>query len=215
MPEVQQPTVYKRFPKAIWEQFCQEFEIFFSMAVSNTVLVDGVEIDSLDSLIHFGISDSASSVQTKVVSCVHFNLVRGARIIVAFENTNTAASPKLNVNGTGAVSLYYKGRHLPTKAISAGSVREFVYDGTNFHLIGDLGDPIGTIKEVLGSTTPEGYLKCDGSTYNISQYQELAAYISDQFSTVNHFGGDGTTTFAVPNKTNSDADCIYCIKYTH
>ena len=137
MPEQQQP-IYKRWPKAIWEQFCEEFSIFFSMAVSNLVLVDGVQIDSLDHVSHFGVCDTAANVQTKTISIPQYNLITGAKVIVKFENTNTVANPTLNVSNTGARPIIYKGTSIPTEALSANSVREFVFDGTNYLLIGDL-----------------------------------------------------------------------------
>ena len=137
MPE-QQTTVYKKWPKAIWESFCQEFATFFSMAVCNTVLIDGVEIDSLDHVCHFGVCNTEANVAAKTVSIPQFNLVTGARVTVKFSNTNTESNPTLNVSGTGAKSIMYKGTNIPASALSADSVREFVYDGTNYLLIGDL-----------------------------------------------------------------------------
>jgi hypothetical protein len=137
MPE-QQQSVYKRWPKAIWKAFCQEFTVFFAMAVSNTVLIDGVEIDSLDHVSHFGVCSTAGNVQTKTVNIPQYNLVTGARVTVKFENENTATNPTLNVSDTGARPIIYKGSSIPADALSANSVREFVFDGTNYLLIGDL-----------------------------------------------------------------------------
>lgn len=59
--------------------------------------------------------------------------------------------------------------------------------------------PIGTIISVMGNHAPSHYLICDGSTYNISQYSDLADYFEQEFGSKNYFGGDGTTTFAVPD----------------
>jgi len=59
--------------------------------------------------------------------------------------------------------------------------------------------PVGTVISVMGNSAPQHYLSCDGTVYNISSYPELAAYFEEQFGTKNHFGGDGTTTFAVPD----------------
>ena len=59
--------------------------------------------------------------------------------------------------------------------------------------------PVGTIISYMGNNAPNGYLKCDGSTYNISEYQSLANQIKNEFGSFNYWGGDGTTTFAVPN----------------
>lgn len=59
--------------------------------------------------------------------------------------------------------------------------------------------PIGTVISVMGKTAPHNYLVCDGTVYNIADYPELAAYFAGQFNTSNFFGGNGTTTFAVPD----------------
>ena len=59
--------------------------------------------------------------------------------------------------------------------------------------------PVGTVISVMGKTAPANYLACDGSVYNISDYPELANYFLQQFESKNYFGGDGTTTFAVPD----------------
>lgn len=59
--------------------------------------------------------------------------------------------------------------------------------------------PIGTIIAVMGNEAPENYLVCDGTIYNITDYQELANYFETQFGTKNHFGGDGITTFGIPD----------------
>ena len=59
--------------------------------------------------------------------------------------------------------------------------------------------PIGTIISVMGNHAPSHYLICDGTTYNISDYPDLADYFEKEFGTKNKFGGDGTTTFAVPD----------------
>lgn len=52
---------------------------------------------------------------------------------------------------------------------------------------------------MAAKTAPEGYLFCDGKTYNISDYPDLANAIKDGLGSYNYYGGDGTTTFAVPN----------------
>lgn len=59
--------------------------------------------------------------------------------------------------------------------------------------------PLGTVITYMGLTPPDEYLSCDGTTYNISEYWELAEFFKTQFGSYNKFGGDGTTTFAVPD----------------
>ena len=62
-----------------------------------------------------------------------------------------------------------------------------------------MGNPTGCIIQMMGITAPTGYLECDGQVYNISAYTRLANYFESQFGLKNYFGGDGTTTFAVPD----------------
>ena len=59
--------------------------------------------------------------------------------------------------------------------------------------------PVGSIIAVMGNDAPTNYLKCDGSIYSIADYPELANYFEEQFDNANFFGGDGATTFAVPD----------------
>lgn len=61
------------------------------------------------------------------------------------------------------------------------------------------GSPVGSVISQMGKSAPDGYLKCDGTTYNISEYQKLADYIKGEFGSYNYFGGDGTQTFATPD----------------
>lgn len=60
-------------------------------------------------------------------------------------------------------------------------------------------NPVGTVISYMGNNVPIGYLTCDGSIYNISDYTNLAEQIKTEFGSYNYFGGDGETTFAVPN----------------
>ena len=57
----------------------------------------------------------------------------------------------------------------------------------------DVDALIGTIMLFPYNFTPSGWHKCDGTVLTITQYQALFALIGAQF------GGDGRTTFALPN----------------
>lgn len=53
--------------------------------------------------------------------------------------------------------------------------------------------PVGQIAFFAQSESPRGFLVCDGSVLEISSYSALFAYLG------NLYGGDGVTTFAVPD----------------
>src|SRR4029077_2235673 len=52
--------------------------------------------------------------------------------------------------------------------------------------------PVGAMVDFWGATAPTNWLLCDGTVYNISTYPLLGAMLGSKF------GGNGTTTFAVP-----------------
>ena len=59
--------------------------------------------------------------------------------------------------------------------------------------------PVGTVISIMGTHAPAHYLVCDGTVYNIAEHAELANYFNEQFGSYDYFGGDGVTTFAVPD----------------
>lgn len=67
---------------------------------------------------------------------------------------------------------------------------------------GSGGNPVGTVISFMGTSAPTGYLVCDGAEYEIAAYPALANFFEQQFGTKNHFGGNGTDTFAVPDLRN-------------
>lgn len=59
--------------------------------------------------------------------------------------------------------------------------------------------PVGHILTTMANNAPKHYLKCDGAIYNIGDYPYLEQHFVEEFGSVNKFGGNGTTTFAVPD----------------
>lgn len=93
----------------------------------------------------YGTCATAANVAAKAVTCANFDqLITGVEIRVKFTYSNTAANPTLNVNNTGAKSIYRYGTTAPgtTAATSwqAGAVASFTYDGTNWIMTGWLND---------------------------------------------------------------------------
>ena len=54
--------------------------------------------------------------------------------------------------------------------------------------------PAGCVMAFAGSTTPDGWLLCDGSAISRTDYADLYAVIGDTYG-----AGDGTTTFNLPD----------------
>jgi hypothetical protein len=100
--------------------------------------VDGVNFDGSAAITHYGTCATAAATVEKVVALTGFALATGARVVVMFTVTNTAANPTMNVNSSGAKAIYYRNAAITAGALAANRVYEFVYDGTQWELIGDL-----------------------------------------------------------------------------
>lgn len=62
--------------------------------------------------------------------------------------------------------------------------------------------PVGTVISYMGLKAPKHYLACDGAIYNIAEYKVFSDFIKEEYGVFDFFGGDGTTTFAVPDLRN-------------
>ena len=106
--------------------------------------IDGVSFNGTANITHFGTCSTAAATAAKVVSCTGFTLTAGAMITVKFSATNTATSPTLNVNSTGAKAIMYRGSAISAGYLAANRVYTFVYDGTDYELIGDINTDTNT-----------------------------------------------------------------------
>lgn len=81
----------------------------------------------------YGVCSTAAGTAAKTVT-VDFSgtltLFTGLTVRVKFTNANTAASPTLNVNSTGAVAMLFGTGNAVDDAWIAGAVVQFTYDGT-------------------------------------------------------------------------------------
>lgn len=87
--------------------------------------------------IDYGECSTAAATAAKTVACTGWILVKGSAITVKFTVTNTAANPTLNVNGTGAKPIYYRGAAISAGYLAAGRTYLFVYNGAQFDMVGD------------------------------------------------------------------------------
>lgn len=121
--------------------------------------VEAQELPEMDGGPYYATCSTAAGTTAKTVSCEGFTLKTGAAVIVKFTYYNTATSPTLNVNGTGA--KYIK-KYGTTGGIAymwySGEMVQFVYDGTNWVMT----------KGMTATTTYYGLTKLSGSTDSYS-----------------------------------------------
>ena len=108
----------------------------------------------------YGTCNTTASITTKAVTCSDFNPDKGSIIGIYFSTSNTAGSPTLDINSTGAVTIYKGGSAIDgtTNSLkwSANTILYFLYDGTYYRYITSMASN--------GTVRPEGA----GSWYGTS-----------------------------------------------
>lgn len=150
--------------------------------------IDGVTFRGDANIWHHANCSTSASSSVKTVSLANFNLVTNAWLTVKFTVTNTAlpSTLKLNVNGTGAKPIKYRNAALPYAGLlQAGRIYQFVYDGEDYELVGDVSDEnfSTTHKEIIESmydvlvSKPSDVLKYYDSFLYSNALQEVDANI--------------------------------------
>lgn len=84
---------------------------------------------------------SAANSDKVATTDFDFSLSAGRRVAVKFTNANTRSQPSLNINSTGNKIIVWNSKALPsTQYWTAGSVVEFVYDGSHYQVVGTIND---------------------------------------------------------------------------
>ena len=150
--------------------------------------------------IAYATCSTASATAAKVAVCTGFKLTTGAAVLVKFSNTNSAASPTLNVNSTGAKPIVaYGTTAIQAYAWKAGQAVMVVYDGTSWV----------ALVQSWATTTYYGITKLSSSTSSTSTTLAAtasavkAAYDRNSWDSITltnalglAYGGTGATTAA-------------------
>ena len=114
--------------------------------------IDGVSFNGSAAITHYGTCSTAAATAAKEVAITGFSLVAGAVVRVKFTATNTVANPTLNVNNTGAKAIHYRGAAISARYLAANRTYEFVYNGTQYELVGDVNTNT-TYSNMTGATS--------------------------------------------------------------
>ena len=180
---------------------------FLTSITHQTIKQDGITGATVN---RFGTCGTTAGTAAKTVSITTgtFSLEAGAEVTVKFTYANTAGTPTLNVNSTGAKNIFHRGAQITTganKALLTGTVK-FIYDGTQYHLVGDTWWAGGTtsITPVTAKTVVTGVTKktvvTGGSTTNITPVTAKTVVTGVTKKTV-VTGGSTTNITPVTSKT--------------
>jgi|GEM_PF-4916400 hypothetical protein len=139
----------------------------------------------------FGTCTTAAGTVAKVATVAGFKLFTGATVSIRFTNDNTAATPTLNVNGTGAAPMYSAKTqsHIARNDFLAAETTDWVYNGAQWVLLS--GKPNG--KRLVATFTASG-------TFYPADYglrgKEIDAYLvggggGGWFASAGNAGGGG------------------------
>lgn len=100
--------------------------------------IDGVSFDGSANIHHYGTCSTAADTAAKTVALANFVLATGAIAFIRFTVTNTASSPTLNINSTGARAIRYRNAGINASHLAANRTYCFIYDGSYYQLVGDI-----------------------------------------------------------------------------
>lgn len=125
--------------------------------LATTRTIDGINFNGSTNIVHYGTCSTAAATVAKTVAVSGFVLEVGATATVKFSYSNTASSPTLNVNSTGAKPIYYNGAAITASYLKANRVYTFVYDGTNYLVAGDIDTNTNNQSTKYNTTTNASY----------------------------------------------------------
>lgn len=141
----------------------------------------------------YGTCSTAEATAAKAVTLSSFVLKNGGIVAVKFTYA-LCASATLDVNSTGAKPVLIAGA-APTsstcKAVQAGDIAYFIYDGTSYHFLGTERASRSSITNITRSGTTFTATRADGSTFTFTQQDNNTTYTQEKLGQ-----GYGTCTTA-------------------
>lgn len=147
---------------------------------------------------------SAANSNKVATTDFDFSLSAGRRVAVKFTNANTKSQPSLNINSTGNKTIIWNNQILPsTQYWKAGSLVEFVYDGSFYQVVGTINDTTYS----AATTSSQGLMSAADKTKLNGIAQNANNYILP-VATADALGGVKPTvkTDAMTKEVGVDAD---------
>jgi microcystin-dependent protein len=143
------------------------------------------------------VDTEASASTDDLTNLNQTNMPDGSVVILRTTSSARTVVMKHGAGGAGQMSLLGSADFAMTSTLDtlvlqrAGTLWQEVVRNTQAATV-----PTGTVFPFAGSSAPSGYLLCDGSAVSRTAFSALFALIGSTYG-----GGDGSTTFNVPNLT--------------
>lgn len=185
----------------------------------STVPLEGIDFNGSKPTSYYALCPTAAATAAKVATiqpvdsnnAPTFQLVTGARVFVKFTNANSVANSTLNVNNTGAKAIYYNGAAIGKSVTDANGTYEFIYNGSQWELVGDLDTNTTYTNVALG----QGYGTCtpaEGTEWavTLSSYAlTTGGIVSVSFTDNNYISTTGNPAGLKLNINSKGAKPIY------
>ena len=166
-------------------------------------IIEAGNVFYIDYVLPGGSEESYEKINFEIIGGKFVN-VKNKEEALAFKGSMPKTGKlQINANGDTAIAIC-SNKYCACKSITESKVIVQKQGCEIDEETGEIGTkkdatPTGTVISFMGNNAPDGYLICDGTTYNISEYPKLAELLKTEFGSYNYFGGDGTSTFAVPD----------------
>lgn len=155
----------------------------------------------------YGYCETAAGTQAKTVAISTdgdtsnnaFTLIKGVSVTVKFKETNSAASPTLNVGGSGAKPIYYKGSAVPASYLKASRTYTFVY--TTDVVTTGIWEVIGDITAAVNSNPTLSW----GATSNIGSVDGVTLQVTMPAARYHTTGSWSGLTYTATNQGSASA----------
>lgn len=126
-----------------------EKKVLSAGKLTSTRLIDGIGFDGSKDVYSYGICSTSGATAAKTVKLLNDTFIvlnQGITVTVRFSNTNTAEKVTLNVNGTGAIPVYFGNAQAGPYTLVAGEEYKLTYNSGKYTVEG--------VTRTASSTTP-------------------------------------------------------------
>ncbi len=129
----------------------------------------------------FTLCAAEGATAIKAIEIEDFELVAGAKLYLYFSEVNTAANPKISINGGEAKPLLWQGMPPEVGNLAKGQVYQAIYTGENWQIMSGMA-PWGICQTAWWEDTLSrpGFLPMNGGTVDgfSALYPQAAAYLN-------------------------------------
>jgi microcystin-dependent protein len=141
-----------------------------------------------------GIDLTADYLENSTASATYLTQVNASTTYLSQSNASANYATKAYADNSSSVAAAALVDAAPSTLNTLNELAAALGDDANFATtITNALSPIGSVTAYALATPPAGWLLCDGSIYSASAYPTLSVGLGSTY------GGNGTTTFAVPN----------------